>query len=42
MVQSDFGERDCDPRLGGKDLKQGTIRGILRQLGINSDDFEKI
>jgi mRNA interferase HicA len=27
---------------GSKDLKQGTIRGILKQLGIGPDDFEKI
>jgi predicted RNA binding protein YcfA (HicA-like mRNA interferase family) len=30
------------PDWGSKDLKQGTIKGILRQLGIDSDDFEKI
>jgi predicted RNA binding protein YcfA (HicA-like mRNA interferase family) len=30
------------PDWGNKDLKQGTIRGILKQLGIGQDDFEKI
>jgi predicted RNA binding protein YcfA (HicA-like mRNA interferase family) len=29
------------PDWGSKDLKQGTIRGILRQLGINIEDFKK-
>ena len=30
------------PDWGNKDLKQGTIRGILKQLGIDLEDFEKI
>jgi predicted RNA binding protein YcfA (HicA-like mRNA interferase family) len=30
------------PDWGNKDLKQGTIRGILKQLGIGQDDFEKV
>lgn len=30
------------PEWGDRDLKQGTIRGILKQLGINRDDFENI
>jgi predicted RNA binding protein YcfA (HicA-like mRNA interferase family) len=30
------------PDWGNKDLKQGTIRGILKQLGIDVEDFEKI
>lgn len=29
------------PDWGSKDLKQGTIRGILRQLGIDIGDFKK-
>jgi predicted RNA binding protein YcfA (HicA-like mRNA interferase family) len=29
------------PDWGNRDLKQGTIRGILKQLGIDRDDFEK-
>ena len=29
------------PDWGNKDLKQGTIRGILKQLGIDIKDFEK-
>jgi predicted RNA binding protein YcfA (HicA-like mRNA interferase family) len=29
------------PDWGSKDLKQGTIRGILKQLGIDMNDFEK-
>ena len=27
---------------GNKDLKEGTIRGILKQLAIDLSDFEKI
>lgn len=30
------------PDWGNKDLKQGTIRGILKQLAIAIEDFEKI
>ena len=30
------------PDWGNKDLKQGTIRGILKQLGIDVEDFEKM
>jgi len=37
-----LGKGTVIPDWGSKDLKQGTIRGILRQLGIDSDDFEKI
>lgn len=29
------------PDWGSTDLKQGTIRGILRQLGIDIGDFKK-
>lgn len=29
------------PNWGNKDLKQGTIRAILKQLEINIDDFAK-
>jgi len=29
------------PDRGGKDLKLGTIGGVLRQLGIDFEDFEK-
>jgi len=29
------------PDWGSKDLKKGTIKGILKQLAINPDDFEK-
>jgi mRNA interferase HicA len=29
------------PDWGHKDLKEGTIRGILKQLGIDIHDFEK-
>jgi mRNA interferase HicA len=37
-----FGKGTVIPDLGNKDLKQGTIRGILKQLSINLDDFERI
>lgn len=30
------------PDWGKKDLKQGTIRGILKQLGIDIKAFEKL
>jgi len=30
------------PDWGNKDLKQGTIRGLLKQLGINQNDFERV
>jgi mRNA interferase HicA len=30
------------PDWGSKDLKQGTIRGILKQLGIDRNDFERV
>ncbi len=30
------------PDWENKDLKQGTIRGILKQLAIDLSDFEKI
>jgi len=30
------------PDWGNKDLKQGTIRSVLRQLGIENDNFEKV
>lgn len=30
------------PDWGNKDLKEGTIRGILKQLGIGFEDFERI
>ena len=29
------------PDWGKRDLKKGTVRGILKQLGINFDDFQK-
>jgi len=29
------------PDWGSKDLKQGTMRSVLKQLGIDSKDFEK-
>jgi predicted RNA binding protein YcfA (HicA-like mRNA interferase family) len=29
------------PDWGKKDLKTGTIRGIVKQLGIDQNDFEK-
>ena len=29
---------DCEK----KDLKTGTIRGIVKQLGIDQNDFEKV
>jgi mRNA interferase HicA len=28
------------PDWGGKDLKTGTLRGAVKQLGIDWDDFE--
>lgn len=28
------------PDWGGKDLKLGTVRGAVRQLGIDWDDFD--
>ena len=33
------GKRAVIADWGGKDLPPGTIRGILRQLGINRKDF---
>jgi len=30
------------PDWGNKDLKEGTIRGILKQLAIDLSNFEKI
>jgi predicted RNA binding protein YcfA (HicA-like mRNA interferase family) len=30
------------PDWGSKDLKQGTIKGILKQLGIDRDNFGKV
>jgi predicted RNA binding protein YcfA (HicA-like mRNA interferase family) len=30
------------PDWGNKDLKQGTIRGMLKQLGIDQNDFERV
>jgi predicted RNA binding protein YcfA (HicA-like mRNA interferase family) len=30
------------PDWGNRDLKQGTIKGILQQLGIDRKDFEKV
>ena len=29
------------PDWGGRDLKFGTIRGVVRQLGLNWNDFER-
>lgn len=29
------------PNWGDKDLKKGTIKAVLKQLGIDRDDFEK-
>lgn len=29
------------PDWGSKDLKYGTLRGCVRQLGLDWDDFEK-
>jgi len=34
-------KRTVVPNWGNKDLKQGTIRSILKQLGIDIKDFEK-
>jgi len=28
------------PDWGGKDLKRGTVRGAVKQLGIDSTDFD--
>ena len=30
------------PDWGGKDLKLGTVRAVVRQLGIEWSDFEKV
>ena len=30
------------PDWGGKDLKPGTVRAVVRQLGIDWKDFEQI
>ena len=40
-INSGTGKGTVIPDWGNKDLKQGTIRGILKQLGIGQDDFEK-
>jgi mRNA interferase HicA len=37
----DCGRGTVVPDWGGKDLKLGTLRGVLRQLGIDFEDFEK-
>jgi len=29
------------PDWGNRDLKKGTIRGVLKQLGIDINDFER-
>ena len=41
MVKSRLRQRNVVPDWGRKDLKLGTIRGVLRQLGIDFEDFEK-
>ena len=35
------GQRTVVPDWGGDDLKLGTIRGVVRQLGLTWDDFEQ-
>ena len=37
-----LGKGTVIPDWGNRDLKQGTIRGVLKQLSIDFDDFEKI
>jgi len=40
-VNPALGKGAVVPGRGNRDLKQGTIRGIIKQLGIDPDDFEK-
>jgi predicted RNA binding protein YcfA (HicA-like mRNA interferase family) len=40
-LNPDCGRGAVVPDWGRKDLKLGTIRGVLRQLGIDFEDFEK-
>ncbi len=40
-VNPTTGKGTVIPDWGSSDLKQGTIRGILRQLGIDIEDFKK-
>ena len=35
------GQRTTIPNWGSRDLKPGTISGILRDLGIRKEDFDK-
>ena len=37
-----LGKGTVIPDCGKKDLKTGTIRGIVKQLGIDQNDFEKV
>jgi len=38
-INSSTGARTTIPNWGNKDLKPGTIAGILKDLGIESDNF---
>jgi len=37
-----LGKGTVIPDWGNKDLKLGTIKGILKQLGIDQNDFQKV
>lgn len=37
-----FGVGTSIPDWGNKDLKMGTIKGILKQLRIDPEEFEKV
>jgi predicted RNA binding protein YcfA (HicA-like mRNA interferase family) len=41
-VNSMTGQKAIIPDWGSKDLKPGTVRGILRQLGIDRKEFGPI
>lgn len=40
-MNSKTGARTTIPNWGSRDLKPGTISGILRDLGIRKEDFDK-
>jgi len=40
-VNSKTNARTTIPNWGSRDLKPGTISGILRDLGIRKEDFDK-
>ena len=39
-IRSSTRARTTIPNWGSRDLRQGTLRAILRDLGFSSDDFD--